>query len=336
MAKILLDNTGAVAVADKVYSFQGREMRQYSTLTKTWTVIADGPTHRVGHAIASVGSAVFLHGGLEQGDQEASSDQYNNELWTFEASSLTMTQLNQEAGSLHVGLPRHDHAMTTVNGTVFVFGGQNDNGMDVRELLQFSPLSMKWEFVAVKTGDPSPKAVHGHGMVVVGNDIFLLGAYARTSNRGGILVVEAVDSSGGNEFWRYATTTSRWELIDTLAWPRLQHFTMIAAHGNQIYVFGGFNAESGEKESRIVVSSLAILSLYSYLDVSLQIGISVCSGSVHPRRCSGQISTSVLASVASLRVREADTRWWPSTASSSFSAERQPARFRMNSFDSKP
>ncbi len=74
-------------------------------------------------------------------------------------------------GSIPQGRSRH--AAAVVDGIMYVFGGQSQEGRDLGDLAGFKIESSHW--YTFQNMGPSPSPRFGHGMCVHGKEIFVVG-----------------------------------------------------------------------------------------------------------------------------------------------------------------
>jgi hypothetical protein len=107
----------------------------------------------------------------------------SNDLLRFSTTALRWEQLSTTQVSGSPPSPRYAHVMVAAGGDLFIFGGLTAPGVFTpdgpslasNDFFRFSSTALQWEQLgADKITDP-PNKRSGHGMVVVGGDLFVFG-----------------------------------------------------------------------------------------------------------------------------------------------------------------
>lgn len=92
-----------------------------------------------------------------------------NDVWSFDPRTNQWTELDCIG---FVPSPREGHAAALIADTMYVFGGRNEEGMDLGDLSAFRITSKRWfSFRNMGTG-PSPRS--GHSMTAFGRQIIVM------------------------------------------------------------------------------------------------------------------------------------------------------------------
>ena len=137
------------------------------------------PSARSYHGMVSVGSDIYVFGGLT--DTEYS---YSNDLFRFSTTEQKWEQLNATRVSGPPPSPRSGHGMVAVGSDIHVFGGGMGSGYGSTELFRFSTTEEKWEHLgAQRVSGPPPSQRFGHGMVAVGRDLYVFGGLVASASK---------------------------------------------------------------------------------------------------------------------------------------------------------
>jgi len=240
-------NHALAAVGADMYIFGGTtdsgssgEMFRYSTISMEWTALdADAvtgkwPNARSNHALAAVGTDIYLFGGSTFSGS-------SGELFRYSTISMEWARLDAAAGVTGT-LPgaRSRHALAAVGTDIYLFGGMTDS-VRSGELFRYSTISMEWttlDTTARITGT-WPSARDCHALASVEMEIYLFGG--------------STFSGSSGELFRYSTISMEWARLDAAAgvtgtWPSARLSHALAAVGTDIYLFGGMtdSGSSGE------------------------------------------------------------------------------------------
>ena len=134
----------ATLISDtKMYIFGGQwddipknDLFSFDLAQNTWEAVAPTsgtlPPPRSGHTLVGVGEKLVLFGGTGA-DGKALGD-----LWEFDCAAATWKKC--AVGGDDVAA-RHSHAAVVYNDVVYVYGGQDDSGRELTDLLCYSPAS---------------------------------------------------------------------------------------------------------------------------------------------------------------------------------------------------
>ena len=128
----------------------------------------DGPSGREAHALALVGSELFLFGGRDITRRNT------NELWKYSVAHKTWELIFANSNS-NGPSPRHRHAMESVNGSLLLFGGQALNNYALNDIWAFQPGEMSWSQLQDNGNLRGPRPRYLFGMVSLGSTLIIDG-----------------------------------------------------------------------------------------------------------------------------------------------------------------
>jgi hypothetical protein len=184
------------------------------------------PAARSSHALAAVGSKLYLFGGEQQPRVPLPDTTYCYDIETGTWEALSTTGCSPG--------PRIAASMVAVGPQLFLYGGRT--GIDMGEgaksdLYVFDTPSHQWQPVAVSADSPQPPARSYHAM-------------AADPGSGKLYVFGGCGSSGRlSDLWAYDINSATWQQLpssDAVA-ARGGSVIVAAADGQQLYVLGGFN-----------------------------------------------------------------------------------------------
>ena len=195
-------------------------------------VSGDVPEGRHSHAMASVGSTVYVHGGARSTD----STDLTNEFYSFDTIQWRWVLLTADEGVS--GTPptaRFRHAMAAVGHEIFLFGGYTNGGKSA-EVFEFDTILLTWVYLAATGTSPSRR--DGHAMISVGIKLFVFGGK-----------VGPLESDYSDEAFEFDTGKFEWSLrassqSDPAPKGRQNH--AMASLGSQVFLYGGSRGQ-GEK-----------------------------------------------------------------------------------------
>lgn len=189
------------------------------------------PSARNGHALAALGSDVYLYGGNITSNTPAPGDSqaplsYSNELWRLSGDTYSWTLL-ASTGAQPSG--RDGHSLVVVEGDIFLFGGQTDAGLS-GELWRLVTSSLTWTQHSVGT---APSARCQHASAAIGTDMYVHGGHT--------------DVGSSDELWHFSVTSLTWTLLQISGnKPSARFGHSMSAVGNFLIVLGGDNGFSAK------------------------------------------------------------------------------------------
>ena len=123
-----------------------------------------------------------------------------------------------------MGVPRVSAKAASLNGLLFVAGGYDDDGVELRSVERYSPASDTWEAVASMT-----LARHRHQLVALGGFLYAIGGWSRGAR---VATAECYDPAANT-----------WAPIASMASARSSFAA--AAMGGFLYVTGGVGGPAG-------------------------------------------------------------------------------------------
>lgn len=167
---------------------------KYNQLTPGWSNLYStapgqyGPLEMEGHAMCIEGDGIYIHGGYN-----GSILSYlliilvlHYDFWRYNITTNVWTSLNitTSFNPIVQPPPLHDHAMTSQNGFIYIFGGENKNGF-YNDLWRYQISEHKWDRIF---GDGTVNLVKNvatqqiggitkHAMAIQDDDIYVYGGY---------------------------------------------------------------------------------------------------------------------------------------------------------------
>jgi N-acetylneuraminic acid mutarotase len=237
----------------------GRKVQRYDVATNTWAHLTPSVVYASGkEAAASLGGRVYLAGGMWN---EAS----------FQVRCFDHSVANGESAWVSVammGTARNMAKAASLNGFLYVAGGQDGGNHDLHSVERYSPASNAWEAVASMTS-----ARYSHQLVALGDFLYAIGgavdqltklataerydpatnswtpiasmararsSFAAAAMGGFLYVTGGLHISGLSSCERYDPASNTWIPIADLPEPRVWH--ALACLGGALYVVGGRTA----------------------------------------------------------------------------------------------
>jgi N-acetylneuraminic acid mutarotase len=182
---------GMVAVGSDLYVFGGgdyltsvdsTDVFRFSTTEQKWAQInatrvsGTPPSGQLSdHGMVAVGSDLYVFGG-------STCCSGTNDLFRFSTTEQKWEQLNATRVSGPPPSPRSGHGMVSVRSDLYVFNGGYSNTLF--GFFRFSTTEEKWEHLdAQRASGPPPSQRSGHGMVVVGRDLYVFGGLVTSASK---------------------------------------------------------------------------------------------------------------------------------------------------------
>merc|ERR1712224_385525 len=147
---------------------------------------------RVGMAAATLENEIYIFGGSDAG--ETSADLYCFQIRDMQKIKKVQTNNGPAA--------RSGCTLVTVNRVVFLFGGVDNNNMQLNDLWKFDPANRsqeRWEEVAVLNPEMGPRPRSYHSAVVHGHVVIVFGGHGN-------------DTCDSNEVFHLNVKTLEWHL----------------------------------------------------------------------------------------------------------------------------
>jgi len=192
-----------------------------SSVTGTATVHINQvtPEARYGHTMVTISNDVYMFGGEGNGVGKSSTLMRGlvlNDFWRLEeAQSRWEQQLVDNPPEA-----RHSHTAATLNGRMYVYGGEDAVGIKLNDVWEYDPSSNSW---VQKYINAPPGARSNHTFAVAEGKIWSMGG----KNSSGDL----------NDVWNYNPGFNTWEQKASMPSSLSGHTAV--TYDEQIYVFGG-------------------------------------------------------------------------------------------------
>ncbi|KAL0216491.1 hypothetical protein P9112_008675 [Eukaryota sp. TZLM1-RC] len=151
------------------------DMWSFDLTKQVWTPITPtnrGPSPRYGHSMVSLGSKLYVFGGVKQ----RRPTHFYNDLWVFDTVSHEWSLLSGDSSSSSLPEGRYGHIMDYVPAieAFFLFGGTAKEGKRLNDGWVFSPLSNSFHKYAFATNFPAPPSLTHSSAATISNDALLV------------------------------------------------------------------------------------------------------------------------------------------------------------------
>ena len=156
------------------------DLWKFSTDTATWETLTPSsgatPESRYCHAMAVVGTDIFIHGGTQDLT-------WLDDFWKYSTNSGTWEKLTKpKKGGGVAPTGRGCHVMTVVGGDLWMHGGLVTERVMSDELWRYSTTKATWEQLMTPQQRAKPSALILHGIAAVGNSFFIHGGQRMTKS----------------------------------------------------------------------------------------------------------------------------------------------------------
>jgi N-acetylneuraminic acid mutarotase len=207
---------GASSMSGKIYVIGGRtdeegftyfaDVERYSPLTDSWTELAPLPSPRTSHAAFTVGSTIYVLGGiLDEG--EASVLVYNDRATWNEVAPIPENRI--------------DFAACVIGVHIFIFGGKDDDMNEQASTFKFDTITNIWSTLppmSHTTSNASARSLNGFAYIVGAGD--------------------------GFQVLRFDPMSAEWSVLAPTSRNRRAGVSFIA--GGCLYVAGGIGSVGGQ------------------------------------------------------------------------------------------
>ena len=235
------------------------ELWEFDTRTMEFTFLhAVGPSARLGHAMASVGNKVFVHGG------ETDSDTHSEELWEYDVLTAIWTLLSAGAGVNGTPpSPRQFHAMTVVGDALLLHGGQTARFLDPQtsvdgfetlsdELWEFNTSARTWRPLFLRNITPGnqtgPSGRDHHAIASISTTTIILHGGCIRNAGTGFEYLRYGCTAYSDEFWRFDLVSMEWACVlddsDGIR-PSARMGHTLVVFDNEVIVHGGSSSNQG-------------------------------------------------------------------------------------------
>lgn len=139
-----------------------------------------------------------------------------------------------------IPLARAEHAASSIDSMMYIFGGVNNEYGLLQDLYRFDPRILKWNVLDLTNG-PSPARRAGHLMVSYGSNLIVYGGRINESDhKRSVYTVR-----GTRDVWKYDTLGRSWtQLIPVSNSPSDRQNTAGSVLKDVLYIFGGIDPVS--------------------------------------------------------------------------------------------
>ncbi|XP_038075692.1 kelch domain-containing protein 3-like [Patiria miniata] len=199
-----------------------------------WTVHLDGGPRRVNHAAALVGSQIYLFGGYcTGGDYHAL---IPIDVYVLDTVLLRWKKLpcaSKEEITKCVPYLRYGHSVVNYEGTIYLWGGRNDNHGACNNVFSYDTQTLKWSRPHTKGDKPGGR--DGHSACLIGDLMYIFGGFE-----------DGMMQCYANTVYSLDLTLMVWTYVMAKGEiPHWRDFHTATAHRHQMIVFGGRADKSG-------------------------------------------------------------------------------------------
>ena len=228
------------------------------------------PSPRVHHSVSAVGSLIIVYGGYHSdgsflGDLNffhIESQRWSGPIVWEECCNSAQKIIDvmglenntaDEAKSYEFvrpgfqgdfPLPRAEHATTSLNANMYLFGGITADFGIMQDFYNFNTLSLLWTPIKFVNGGIPPRRA-GHVMLTDedANVIYVFGGKGKRSSSGAV-----AQYYGMNDLWSYSADSNSWRALIPLSStsPVGRQHSAGAVYSNDIYIFGGIDPVSNK------------------------------------------------------------------------------------------
>jgi len=178
----------------------------------------DMPPARAFHTMVEINGTVYLFGG-----EGNASRNLLNDLWEYNENT---GRWDEEEPS-NPPPERRYHAAVAINGQVYVFGGQTQNGNVISDVLVYSPDNNEWTKIQEQSPQ-NPKV--NHRATAGDNKIWITGGY------------DVVSGEATGATWAYDVSSGTWTRAADCPSPRLGHAAYY--QNGKLVIYGGKHGEN--------------------------------------------------------------------------------------------
>jgi len=213
-----------------VEKYRSERKNTKKEMNSEWKKYNDGPfVKRFDHSIVSVGSTIYLFGGMSEGWK------WVNDFWSFDVKKNEWLELKTEGGPVPV--KDHSFAIDEEEKKMYIFGGKTEGKRSLNHLWIFEFDTKKW--TTVEGDDNGPCKRYGGTTVVREKKLYLFGGKRHTK-----------DPQGLDDLWEFDTDTHKWSLIDAKSKEKpdglIYHTAVI--YKNEMIVTAGYKEKKPTTE----------------------------------------------------------------------------------------
>ncbi|XP_072051689.1 ectoderm-neural cortex protein 1-like [Amphiura filiformis] len=112
-----------------------RDIVYYDPSQQEWNCLTELPFQTTDYSVSALGTSIYITGGYKKDSEDAT-----GEVWKFDTLGEQWIELN------NLNVPRFNHTSTTLDGCLYVIGGENDNS-GITELEMYNPDTNSWEIL---------------------------------------------------------------------------------------------------------------------------------------------------------------------------------------------
>ena len=201
-----------------------------SSVTQSWKILTPMNVGRSNMAVAEIGDALYVVGGLTENGVTGSVESFNigTNTWDFETEKPT---------------PTSDIKAVVIGGKIYVPGGLIASGAVTDVLEIFDPTLKTWT-----TGASVPAAVSAYASAAFEGKMYLFGGWD--------------GQFFSNKSYVYDPLSDHWQEIDPM--PTARGYLGAAVAGRKIFLIGGYDGEKILSINEVYQPDLAISTHYSW------------------------------------------------------------------------
>lgn len=206
----------------EIRSPSGAMVRRWSGGQADWERLwpTTSPPPRFASALAEAGGKLYLFGGRTK--DPIGNPVILGDTWTFDPVTDTWAQLSPSQSPP----ARHEHALTSAGGKVYLFGGILSNGQKAADTWVYDPATGDWSLLS-PVSNPPPRSLHA--MASLEGKVYLFGG----EDQGGQKL---------NDTWVFDPATENWSQLNLSSAPSPRSAHALAALGGRIFLFGGLTS----------------------------------------------------------------------------------------------
>lgn len=195
----------------KLYTSYSNVLEVYDPANRTWTKKANMPEGLSMHKAVSLDGYLYVVGGQKKLNDPDSSIELSQSVYKYDPIS------NSWSTVASLPIPRVNHGLVTLNGKIYVIGGNNSTGV-LDSIYEYDPLTDNW---AAK--EPMPQGYMQFSTAVINDKIYIIGGSDYSIDLSSVYEYDPV-----NETW-----TEKHSL------PSVMARNCSVFDGNKIYTMGG-------------------------------------------------------------------------------------------------
>jgi N-acetylneuraminic acid mutarotase len=180
----------------KLYTSYSNVLEVYDPANRTWTKKANMPEGLSMHKAVSLDGYLYVVGGQKKLNDPDSSIELSQSVYKYDPIS------NSWSTVAPLPIPRVNHGLVTLNGKIYVIGGNNSTGV-LDSIYEYDPLTDNW---AAK--EPMPQGYMQFSTAVINDKIYIIGGSDYSIDLSSVYEYDPV-----NETWTEKHSLPSWQEI---------------------------------------------------------------------------------------------------------------------------